>query len=294
MAGFGAGFARALGTSLDAAGKSHLEEQRRAREYEKAKADRQAERLEDRAWQQEDADTRRKQQIEDRDLEQGIKDEADWTRYSEKGDKIFYTRRDGTVVEVAKGSPGANGYFRDKKEAGQKDTLFGLTVSEKKANIRQSDASAAASNARARADSGKLPDDVYAQMQFELKPVISRYDNIDKKTQGIIARAQQDNANPKLPAAQRKANNDLIAEAKEMRRSLLSSQKALSAQYVASGFQADPLDLFSPRAEELKSKFPNAWGRFAALNAQEVQDRRTSEDARRAELYKKAGNASGN
>jgi len=43
MAGFGAGFGKAFGGSLEAAGKLHQEEQLRSREYERAKADRQAE-----------------------------------------------------------------------------------------------------------------------------------------------------------------------------------------------------------------------------------------------------------
>ena len=143
MAGFGAGFGKAFGSSLEAAGKLHQEEQLRTREYERAKADRQAERLEYRAWQQKDADTRRKQQIEDRDWEQGIKDEDNPDRVVLRGGKYYFIKRDGSEKELTSDSPLVTGYLRAKKEASQKDTLFNLTVSEKKSNIRQSNAAAA-------------------------------------------------------------------------------------------------------------------------------------------------------
>jgi len=284
MAGFGAGFARALGTSLDAAGKSHLEEQRRDREYERAKADRQAELLQYRAWQKEDLIEKREYDAKIKAEDQEFEAEKDYDRYFKKDGKYWYTRIDGTVVERPENSPGVQGYLRRNIERSQRDSQHALKMEATRADIRQSNAAAAASDARARADSGRLPDDVYAQMQFDLKPVSATYDNIDKKVQGIIARAQHDNSNPNISKEQRKANEDLIAEAREMRRALLPSQKALSAQYVASGFKDDPYKLFEPRAEELRSKFPNAWGRFAAVNAQEVQDRRAANDARRREL----------
>ena len=121
-------------------------------------------------------------------------------------------------------------------------------------------------------------------MQFDLKPVTTTYDNIDKKTQALIAKLQNDNTNPNITAAQKKANNALIAEAREMRRGLLPSQQALSAQYVASGFQADPQKLFEPRAGELQTKYPNAWGEFVKINKQDWVDMKAASAKKQREL----------
>jgi len=166
--------------------------------------------------------------------------------------------------------------------------MFGLDVEGKKVGIRRdeaairaSDASAAAARAKSKAEAGKLPDDIYAKVQFDLKPVTTRYDNIDKKTQGIIARLENNNSKPGVTAAQREANDALIAEARGMRSALLGSQQALSAQYVASGFQADPMELFKPRASELATKYPNAWGRFVEENRRDWTNRDAAAEAAR-------------
>jgi hypothetical protein len=116
MAGFGAGFGKAFGGSLEAAGKLHQQEQMRSREYERAKADRQAERLEDRAWEVGD----KEKEKEDRAAEQPH-------RYSKGPDgKFYYTRLDGTKVEKDANDPGVRLYLQDEEKRGQERTMFGL------------------------------------------------------------------------------------------------------------------------------------------------------------------------
>lgn len=141
MAGFGAGFGKAFGGSLEAAGKLHQQEQMRSREYERAKADRQAERLEDRAWQKED----RQEQAE-------AEAEKDTFRYFEKDGKFYYTRTDGTVVERPAGDHGVNRYLQWRTEQKRATDSHNLDMSKgyasieaSKASVRASDAAAAAS-----------------------------------------------------------------------------------------------------------------------------------------------------
>lgn len=278
MAGFGAGFGKALGGSLEAAGKLHQEEQLRSREYERAKADRQAEILDTRTYNERIA-------AEDR----ARTAENETHRYSKGPDgKFYYTTLEGTLVEKDPNSPGVRLYLQDEEKRGQDKTLFGLKVRQAesgiavdRAQIGNLNASAAAARAKSKAEAGKLPDDVYAKVQFDLKPVTTRYDNIDKKTQGIIARLENNNSKPGVTADQRKANNALIAEARGMRSALLGSQQALSAQYVASGFQADPMELFKPRASELATKYPNAWGRFVEENKRDWENTDAAAEAAR-------------
>lgn len=140
MAGFGAGFGKGLAGSLDAAGKLYQQEQMRSREYERAKADRQAERLEDRAWQKED----RKEQAE-------AEAEKDTFRYFEKDGKFYYTRTDGTVVERPAGDHGVNRYIQWRTEQKRATELHNLDISKGYASIEASKASARASDAAAAA-----------------------------------------------------------------------------------------------------------------------------------------------
>lgn len=268
MAGFGAGFAKAISGSLEAAGKLHQEEQLRTREYERAKADRQAERLESRAWEQEDAATRRSQELEDEARKQRIDDEKDPLRtfYDESQKKWFFRTRSGELVEQPSDSPLVESRKRfDTKYKEERDS-HSLNMEATRANIRQSNAAAAASNARAKADSEKLPDDLYAKVQFDLKPVSAQYDNIDKITQGIIGSLRQANSDPKLDPKTRAKNNALLKEALGLRHSLIGSQQALSAEYVNSGYTLNPSELITPKLNELRAKFPNAWGRFDSVN----------------------------
>jgi hypothetical protein len=141
MAGFGAGFGKALGGSLEAAGKLHQEEQLRSREYERAKADRQAEIADTRSYNERIA-------AEDR----ARIAENETHRYSKGPDgKFYYTTLEGTLVEKDPNSPGVRLYLQDEEKRGQDKTLFGLKVREaesgievNKANARQSNAAAAA------------------------------------------------------------------------------------------------------------------------------------------------------
>ena len=170
MAGFGAGFGKAFGSSLEAAGKLHQEEQLRTREYERAKADRQTERLENRAWQTEDAALARSQALEDRDHEQGIKDEDNPDRVVLRGGKYYFIKRDGSEKELTSDSPLVTGYLRAKKEASQKDTLFNLTVSEKKTGIARDQAAMARDKLEmGRARQGKT---LYEQLSPSEKSII--------------------------------------------------------------------------------------------------------------------------
>ena len=171
MAGFGAGFGKAFGGSLEAAGKLHQQEQMRSREYERAKADRQAERLEDRAWQKED----RQEQAE-------AEAEKDTFRYFEKDGKFYYTRTDGTVVERPAGDHGVNRYLQWRTEQKRATDSHNLDMSKgyasieaSKASVRASDAAAAAS----RRDGGPKVEmsktvDTFAESLAKNKKVFAR------------------------------------------------------------------------------------------------------------------------
>ena len=143
MAGFGAGFAKGISGQLDAAGKLYQQEQLRAREYERAKADRQAERLEDRAWSQEDRAALRQQQLEDQDVEYSTKVE----HYSKDADgNLYFTSpRTGNKTKVDPGSPMYGHYERKQIEFRQKDQEHALGIEATRANIAANRESAATS-----------------------------------------------------------------------------------------------------------------------------------------------------
>lgn len=175
MAGFGAGFARALGTSLDAAGKSHLEEQRRAREYERAKADRQAERLEDRAWQLEDAATARTQQLEDQKRAQDIKDEDNPLRtfYDPKQKKWFFQTRSGDLVEQSEDSVLVQARKRTDIKFAEDRESHNSEIRARNASIAASSEAAATSRfqrEQARAKAGQL--NVFAELAPSQRAIV--------------------------------------------------------------------------------------------------------------------------
>lgn len=134
MAGFGAGFGKAFGGSLEAAGKSYQEEQMRAREYERAKADRQAEIADTRAYN----DRVRAEQ-------QNIDDEKDIFRVRQIDGKWYFQRRDGSDKELSANDPLVSGRLRADEEYGQKKITFGLDVEAKKVGIQRDKAAIGAS-----------------------------------------------------------------------------------------------------------------------------------------------------
>lgn len=158
MAGFGAGFGKALGGSLEAAGKLHQEEQLRSREYERAKTDRQAEIADTRSYNERIA-------AEDR----ARIAEKETHRYSKGPDgKFYYTTLDGTLVEKDPNSPGVKLYLEAEEKRGQEKTLFGLKVREAEsglavnsAQIRNLNASALAAGRRG---NGSDDSDKYASL----------------------------------------------------------------------------------------------------------------------------------
>lgn len=170
MAGFGAGFARALGASLDAAGKSHLEEQRRTREYERARADRQAERLEDRAWQQEDYERRKQDALAEENRKQAIEDEENPLRVSFKGGKWYYTARDGSQKELQEDDPIVGARKRYDIEAAWAAEEHNLNIAAKKAGIERDRVGIARDRAEMeRAKQGKT---LYEQLSPSEKSII--------------------------------------------------------------------------------------------------------------------------
>lgn len=273
MAGFGAGFGKSLAGSLESAGKLHQEEQMRSREYERAKADRLAEIADARDYQDRVRLDERAHADAKEARAQELKDEENPDRVVSRGGKYYFIKRDGSEKELMSGDPLVTGHLRAKKTEGQKDTLYGLSVAKAHADINQSNAAAAASNASARSNSGKLPDDVYARVQHDLSPVSAKYKYIDDQLQKIDNRLVSN------------GNKALSEETRALRRALFDSQQVLAAEYTASGYAADPSKLFETRAEELRTKFPKAWGVLHdATNRQNQineEKRRAAEAARR-------------
>jgi hypothetical protein len=141
MAGFGAGFGKAFGGSLEAAGKLHQEEQLRSREYERAKTDRQAEIADTRSYNERIA-------AEDR----ARIAENETHRYSKGPDgKFYYTTLEGTLVEKDPNSPGVKLYLEAEEKRGQERTMFGLDVEGKKVGIQRDKAAIGASIEQTRA-----------------------------------------------------------------------------------------------------------------------------------------------
>jgi hypothetical protein len=162
MAGFGAGFGKALGGSLEAAGKLYQEEQLRSREYERAKADRQAEILDTRTYNERIAAEERERAAEEKTH-----------RYSKGSDgKFYYTTLEGTLVEKDPNSPGVRLYLQDEEKRGQDRIMFGLDVEGKKVGIRRDEAAIRTSNAAAAAY-GRKGDDSAKDRNQGLNALIS-------------------------------------------------------------------------------------------------------------------------
>jgi hypothetical protein len=167
MAGFGAGFGKAFGGSLDAAGKLYQQEQMRSREYERAKADRQAERLQDRAWQKED----KKEEAE-------AEAEKDTFRYFEKDGKFYYTRTDGTVVERPAGDHGVNRFLQWRTEQKRATDTHNLNMRKGESSIAADAAQIRAADASRRASAKQIESsktmDTFAESLAKNKKVFTR------------------------------------------------------------------------------------------------------------------------
>lgn len=126
MAGFGAGFAKAVSGSLEAAGKLHQEEQLREREYQRARADKQADRAQDRLWQLEDRAAA--EELTRKHQEAQFKTNIENYSMDKDGNLLYTSPLTGEVKPASKDSPMMYSWMRRAARDQQEDTRFTMDV----------------------------------------------------------------------------------------------------------------------------------------------------------------------